>query len=160
MTPILINNLELARSEETYTGRVALDLCGRLAEMIDQSNRDQWVIEYSLIGSSSKFHLPSMQLKINATLPFVCQRCLEGVQLDFELLFDYVISEGEPEGFSEDEDVDWVEASREMNITTLVEDELLVATPLAPTHQHVCKQMKMESGEKHNPFASLKGLIK
>ncbi len=47
-----------------------------------------------------------------------------------------------------------------MNVMELIEDELLMAMPIAPTHTESCIAEKIQSGDKPNPFAVLKGLIK
>ena len=47
-----------------------------------------------------------------------------------------------------------------MNVLQLIEDELLLAMPIAPTHAEACNKASMQSGEKPNPFAVLKGKIK
>ncbi len=156
----LINNLEIAKKQETLTGDITADDCERLIGSVDSGALRALKIRYEITGSASAFHLPSLHLSINASLPLVCQRCLESMLQDFSLSFDYVIHETEPEDFEGDEDVDWLETSREMNIVELVEDELLIAIPVAPMHENACKPLKLESGEKHNPFAVLKGLVK
>ena len=79
---------------------------------------------------------------------------------DIALTFDYVISESETDAFDENDNIDCVGMSREMNLNALIEDELLIAIPLAPTHQPACKPLTTESGEKHNSFSALKNLIK
>ncbi len=156
----LINNLEIAKKQETLAGKITAKECERLIDGVNDAALDSLKIHYELSGTSSTFHLPSLHLSIDASLPLVCQRCLEAMQLDLSLAFDYVISEVEPEAFDGDEDVDWIEASREMNVVELIEDELLIAIPVAPMHESACKPLKLESGEKHNPFAVLKGLVK
>ena len=82
------------------------------------------------------------------------------MELDLSVDYTYVIAEAEPESFEGDEDVDWLEISREMNVDELVEDELLIAMPLGPLHEHACKPLVKEDVEKPNPFAVLKDLIK
>jgi len=47
-----------------------------------------------------------------------------------------------------------------MDLLTLIEDEIIIATPIAPLHEGNCAHGTMQSGEKPNPFAVLKGLIK
>ena len=159
MKPILINNLEVAKKQESIDGEIPGVSCERLLEIIGQD--DQYPqIHYKLSGTTTKFHLPSLHLNIDAGLPVVCQRCLGAMQLKLSLAYDYVISESEPAPFEGDDEVDWLEVSREMNLNALIEDELLMAIPLAPTHADGCKLLKQGSGEKHNPFAALKDLIK
>lgn len=160
MKPILINNLEVAKSQEKLTGNIPMNGCERLTSIISQGEDGVPDIQYTLTGATTKFHLPSLHLTIDAVLPVVCQRCLEPMSLALAVAYDYVISASEPGGVDGGDDFDWVETSREMNLNELIEDELLIATPLAPTHEYECKPAKQESGEKHNPFAALKGLVK
>jgi uncharacterized protein len=47
-----------------------------------------------------------------------------------------------------------------MDVKLLVEDEVILALPIAPVHDNDCTPVTMQSGEKPNPFAALKGLIK
>ena len=160
MKPILINNLEFAKKQEAITHSIDVDSCERLLDLLETSSTLPRNIRYNLTGSTSTFHLPSLGLTIEATLPVLCQRCLQPMQLDLSLDYAYVIAEVEPETFEGDEEIDWLEASREMNVNTLVEDELLMAIPLGPLHDHACKPLIQEQVEKPNPFAVLKGLLK
>lgn len=160
MKPILINNLEIAKSLEKLSGQLDAHDSDRLAEVTDPANQDKLKVHYALVGDGAKSHSPSMHLAVNAVLPLVCQRCLEAMQLDVSLAFVYMVSAAEPEEANESDEIDWVEPSREMNLTELIEDELLIAAPLASTHEHSCQPLKLESGEKPNPFAALKDLIK
>lgn len=160
MKPILINNLEIAKSQEKLTGEINAQDSDRLTEISNPQQLDKLNIHFDLVGDDAKSHVPSMHLRVNATLPLVCQRCLGAMQFDTALAFDYVVSVTEPEEADESDEIDWIESSREMNLTELIEDELLIAIPLAPRHVHNCHPIKLESGEKPNPFAALKGLIK
>ena len=38
-------------------------------------------------------------------------------------------------GELDDEDIEWIEASRELDVATLVEDEILLGLPYAPRHE-------------------------
>lgn len=160
MKPILINNIEFAKNQEEVTHAIDVDSCERLLDLLETSSTLSKSIRYTLIGSASTFHLPSLGLKIEATLPVLCQRCLQPMQLDLSLAYEYVIAEVEPTAFEGDDDIDWIEASREMNVNILVEDELLMAIPLGPLHSHACKPLIQEEVEKPNPFAVLKDLLK
>ncbi len=159
MKPILINNLETAKNQENYSGSIYVACCERLIDVI-RKDCEGAHISYELTGVATRFHLPSLHLTIHASLPVICQRCLDAMQLDLSLTYDYVLCESEPAPFEGGDNVDWLEISREMNLNELVEDELIMAIPLAPTHSHDCKLLKQESGEKHNPFAALKNLTK
>jgi len=160
MKPVLINNLEMAKSQEALIGEMDAKTCERLLDVVDKQHQDALKIQYRLVGQGLINHLPSLQLTLDAQLPLVCQRCLEHLLCDISLTLDYVVSKEEPESIEEDDEVDWLELSRKMNLNELIEDELLIAMPFAPTHEEACKSLKLESGEKHNPFAQLKGLVK
>lgn len=158
MKDILINNLEFARKQGQVKGEIDLAYLERLSAMTANESNHLNKIKYQLDGSQTKMHLPSLHLSINTVLPVICQRCLESMQLELALTFDYVLSETEPVEFEGDEEVDWLEISPNMNLNNLVEDELLIAMPFAPVHQYNCKPAVFEAGEKHNPFDMLKKL--
>ncbi len=156
-----INNLDFAKRLQTLEGDVPFDLLQRLNALLEMDGvSEQSRIRYQLAGQAQKYQLPSLHLLIDATLPMVCQRCLESMHVPLKLQFDYVISAEIPESLDDIDDMDWVEASVDMDLQALIEDELLIALPIAPVHQTVCKQLTFESGEKVNPFSVLKNLKK
>lgn len=165
MKPLLINNLEFSASEQLASGSIELTSLQRLGELLvlQVEHQEPASIQYTLAGSEKKHSLPSLHLTINASLPAICQRCLNEVSVQLKLSFDYLINDTEPVGFDENDDLDWLEASREMNVWGLVEDELLIAFPIAPMHsaqQQECIPYTKQSGEKPNPFAVLKDFAK
>lgn len=166
MKPLLINNLEFAQSEQIVSGSVQLSALQRLNDLLaPQSARQQLAkIHYTLIGGAKKFSQPSLHLTIDAELPAICQRCLSEMNVAFKLDFDYLITDSQPAGFDESDDLDWLESAREMDVHEVIEDELLIAFPIAPmhsaAHQQECMQYTKQSGEKPNPFAVLKDFAK
>jgi uncharacterized protein len=160
MKPLLINNLDFAKNQDEMSQEIDVKNCERLLDLLDVGQQSPKIIRYTLTGVASQFHLPSLALHVEATLPVLCQRCLQTMELDLSVGYTYVITETEPESFEGDEEVDWLEMSREMNVDELVEDELLIAMPLGPLHEHACKPLVKEDVEKPNPFAVLRDLIK
>ena len=157
MKPILINNIEFAEKNLEITGEIEASSCERLLELLNVSSENLVDIRYTLIGAAKKQQLPNLHLSIDAKLPVLCQRCLAPMQLDFALSFDYIISAQAPAEVEESDEIDWLEASLTMNVNELVEDELLIAIPIAPKHENGCAPATTQSGEKPNPFAVLKG---
>ena len=139
---------------------IDVDSCERLFDLLEKNSTLSKSIRYTLIGSASTFHLPSLDLKVEAKLPVLCQRCLQPMLLNLSLSFEYVVADVEPAAFEGEDDIDWVAASREMNVNHLVEDELLIAIPIGPLHSHTCKPPIQEAAQKPNPFAVLKDLLK
>lgn len=158
MDKLLINNLEFAEKQLRSVGKIALKNLPRLSEIINGKNTecDLFFVEYTILGSHL-YNLPSLHLQIHGLIPLQCQRCLEPVEHAIELEFDYVLSDVEPSEIVENQDLDWLEIDAAMDLVGLIEDELLIALPIAPMHSFDCKTQKMESGEKINPFAVLKG---
>ena len=160
MKPTLINNIEFAEKNLEITGKIEANNCERLLELLNISSEYSADIRYTLIGTAKKQQLPNLHLSIDATLPVLCQRCLAPMQLDFALSFDYIISAEAPAEAEESDEIDWLEASLTMNVNELVEDELLIAMPIAPKHDNGCAPASTQSGDKPNPFAVLKDLVK
>jgi len=164
--PLLINNLEFAISEQVVSGSVELAALTRLNDLLAlKIERQQTAkIHYTLIGKAKKFSQPSLHLTIDAKLPTTCQRCLNEMNVLLKLDFDYLISDSAPASFDENDDLDWLESAREMHVWEVIEDELLIAFPIAPVHssahQQECIQLTKQSGEKPNPFAALKDFAK
>ena len=157
MKPTLINNIEFAEKNLEIAGKIEASSCERLLELLNVSSENLADIRYKLIGTAKKQQLPNLNLSIQAKLPVLCQRCLAPMQLNFALTFDYVISAQAPLEAEENDEIDWLEAAPNMNVNELIEDELLIAMPIAPKHDNGCAPATTQSGEKPNPFAVLKG---
>ena len=159
MNDLIIHNLEFAEAQQTLAGEIDALKCERLAETLLPSGKGGR-INFKLTGAAKQLRNPSLHLQLDAQLPVTCQRCLDEMQVQLNLDFNYIICNELPIETDENDDTDWLEAAPEMNLQALIEDEILLAMPIAPTHTHDCSKQSMQSGEKPNPFAALKGLIK
>lgn len=157
-----INNLDFAKRQQVLEGDIALPEVLRLQAVLAEGAQaaNNSTIHFKLAGHSQHYQLPSLHLDIEANLSMVCQRCLEQMQVPITLHFDYVVSAEESATLDDNDEVDWVEQSDAMDVGALIEDELLIALPIAPVHASQCKQLNLESGEKPNPFSVLKALKK
>ena len=133
-----------------------LDDCDRLRDSL-ASNSQDFLLSYALQGQVNMASELRLNLQIDAILPCVCQRCLENVNITLGLNFHYVINSEAAEELDKLDDVDWLEADMEMDLTTLIEDEVLAAFPFAPMHLD-CNAVTMQSGDNPNPFAVLQAL--
>ena len=156
---LVINNLEFAQAQQTLAGEIDALKCERLAETLAPSGKGA-PISFKLTSTARQLRNPSLHLHIEAQLPVSCQRCLDEMLVHLNLTFNYIICNALPTEIDENDDTDWLEAAPEMNLQELIEDELLLAMPISPMHDHDCSKQSMQSGEKPNPFAVLKGLIK
>ncbi len=115
-----------------------------------------------------------LHLEIQASLPMQCQRCLQAMEhgLQVQRSFRFVRDENEAMAQDDESEEDLLVASRQFNLLELIEDELIMALPFAPTHE-VCPQpVKLEArspdfdaalAQKPQAFAALgqlKGALK
>ena len=167
MKLLTINNLEFTQKQLEVTDSFAPISLNRLAETLALQDKNVHLatIHFTLTGDYKRFRQPSLHLHIKSQLPVICQRCLDEMLINLDLNFDYLLSDStineieanEVEGGDE---IDWLEINSEMNVHELIEDELLLAMPIAPAHEGPCSSLSMQSGEKPNPFAVLKGKFK
>ena len=170
--PILIDNIAFAKKNERLAGSLSLAECPRLFELLKDSpsnvqpkysNAD--LISYTLQGQTDAVGQHYLHLALTTNLATTCQRCLNEMPLKLALNFNYLIAEisdmaVEDGNIHSPDDVDLQQASPVMDIIALIEDEIIMAMPIAPIHEEDCGALVSQSGEKPNPFAVLKGLIK
>lgn len=161
MKPLIINNLEFAQKQLKLSESFEVSNLKRLSDTLalDDESTLKTPVHFELIGNSKQFRQPSLHLRIKTKLPVICQRCLNEMHINLDLNFDYLISDNVIEDIDVNDETDWLEANNEMNLHELIEDELLLAMPIAPVHENSCTKLSMQSGEKPNPFAVLKGKI-
>ena len=167
MKLLTINNLEFAQKQLEVTDSFAPISLNRLAETLalQEKNVHLATIHFTLTGDYKRFRQPSLHLHIKSQLPVICQRCLDEMLINLDLNFDYLLSDStineiEANEVESSDEIDWLEINSEMNVHELIEDELLLAMPIAPAHEGPCSSLSMQSGEKPNPFAVLKGKFK
>lgn len=171
MKLLTINNLEFAQKQQEIADNFAPFSLNRLAEtlLLQGENAHLATIRFTLMGDCKRFRQPSLHLHIKSHLPVICQRCLDEMLINLDLNFDYLLSDStinemeakemEAKNTEYSEEMDWLEINSEMDVRELIEDELLLAMPIAPVHDGSCSSLSMQSGENPNPFAVLKGKI-
>ena len=163
-----------ALSQGTHSGEQRLSRFERLMEQ-SQDLGGETLVTYAVQGEvrsdASGADEPWLHLSAQATLSLICQRCLTPVDevVSFERDFRFVASEALAEVEDEESEEDVLVLSKSFNLLELIEDELLMSTPLVPKHE-VCPQpVKLQAAdpefvavvqEKPNPFAVLQQLKK
>jgi uncharacterized protein len=113
--------------------------------------------------------VPWLHLEAEATVPLTCQRCLTPVEtpLVVDRWFRFVADEATAEAEDEDSEEDLLVASRDFDLPTLIEDELLMEIPVMPVHEVCPVPVRLSSSDddfqaaeevKPNPFAVLGAL--
>jgi len=104
-------------------------------------------------------------LAARTTMPMVCQRCLEpvDVDIDFSREFRFVATEAQAELEDDQSEEDVLVSAPDFDLLALVEDELLMSLPPSPKHQRCPRPVKLAVADKDfvvaeevvNPFAVL-----
>ncbi|MFD1121164.1 YceD family protein [Methylophilus flavus] len=159
---------ELARQQKKSEGVLTIASLPRLQEALSELGvtDDQALakvsVVYQLQGLPPRYfgdaQLPMLGLAVQTNLPLICQRCFAPMPQFLDVQFEFAVCDEPPEALLEDEDVDWLESSAESAFESLVEDELLMALPIAVMHEETCAPLQKTAGEKPNPFAALKNL--
>lgn len=157
--------LELAKQQKEMGGQLQAAELPRLQEALHAlgvSGGNGLDVRYRIQGASPRYFgetaLPMLVLEVQTVLPLVCQRCFSPMPQQMDMRFEYALCNEPPEALLEDEQVDWLEESDDSSVAALVEDELLMALPIAVMHEEMCVSLQQSAGEKPNPFAALKQL--
>lgn len=150
---------EFARRQLALDGRLDARELPRLAQMIRGAEQAQ-PVEYALAGRQRDDKL-FIDVTVRAELVLECQRCLEDkretVTAQTCLL---LVPEGTemPDDELEVDEYDAIRAGRDFDVLGAVEEELLLALPLAPTHAACKMPAAQENGGERSPFAQLAAL--
>lgn len=151
----VIDSLEFARDGRSIAGEVPLKELGRLVDVLVD---DAGALAVEVRGEQDEEGRQFLGLRVRGGLKLRCQRCLEA--LAFALDIDsrlQLVAPGEawPDEELADDGVDAIEASRELAVLPLVEDEVLLALPIVARHGHCRPPMAAETESKPSPFAAL-----
>lgn len=142
------------------SGKVPVAALERLADVLAEPAGE---LTWSLAGSSDSRGRSILLLTVSGALKLGCQRCLKPLEFavasDSRLLLVKAGTEW-PDDEMEDDGYDAVESSDAMDVLALVEDEVLLALPIAPRHTD-CELPGAASKEQEpSPFAALAQLKK
>lgn len=122
-------------------------------------------LQYQIDGVFDVQGRPALRVRMNGRLELTCQRCLEGSE--FEVDIDSVLALATSQVAIDLEPVEvegpeWILAAKTMPVLDLIEDELLLAVPFAPRHEHCSEAVGTAEAAKNSdsPFSGLKGLLR
>ncbi|MDB5825249.1 MAG: hypothetical protein JWR21_3953 [Herminiimonas sp.] len=166
MSAFIIDAFQFCRQQERREGKVAVSDLRRLSEEL--SGVPTGLLHWSLVGGSDRQGRPQLQVSATGLVQLRCQRCLGPMPFDLASHSVLVLAPDEAtadelDQLLEEEEVEVVVGSSAMNFLTIVEDEALLALPLAPRHDHCPEPLEPVSdkpGEeaRKSPFAALKNL--
>jgi uncharacterized protein len=125
---------DLAARGESLAGQVDATRRVRVADRL-APKAGAALIAWKIVGGRDPAGRPMLTVTIEGGLPLVCQRCLQpfelGVAQQTELLLARAEAEVEPLDAGEAE---VVLAAQPLDALTLIEDEILLSLPFAPSH--------------------------
>lgn len=163
MEVLLVDIFEFCRLKEERKGEIAVSDLDRLAdEAVDKSGMLLW----SLQGGSNRMGNLQLMLTVSGPVQLRCQRCLTPFAYSIQSESTLVVapdekSADEIEKLLDDDMVEVIVGTRDFDIVRLIEDEALLALPLAPKHA-ICPDNAaldaLDGARKESPFLVLKNL--
>jgi len=159
----VINNIEFAQKALEIHDIIPLLQFTRLQDLLVSQ---QGKLDCRLSGGRDANNLAYLQLQVKGAMPLLCQRCLQPFDfgVDIDLRYKIVRDEAQlPAPEDEGDDEDFLLSQADMPVLELIEDELLLALPMAPRHaDDVCAIAGGEAAanalKNPNPFARLEAL--
>ena len=149
-----IDGLQFARGRDRVSGSIGIDALPRLAAM----GCDAAALTYRVRGGENGGGRPSLTVEISGELRLVCQRCLGPLAFPLAVRSELELAETGGEIEAAEDDVDRVLATKAMDVAALVEDEAILALPMAPLHERCETGVASGAAVKAGPFASLAAL--
>ena len=144
-----------ARDGRVLEGTLAVEDLDRLHDLLVDIDGE---VTFRLQGYKGEGGESMLHLEVSGTVPLACQRCLEAVpcDLDVDAVLELVPAGAElSQDELEDDTRDFLPVERELDVVELVEDEILLALPVAPRHEKCGLPGAANAGERINPFAKL-----
>jgi uncharacterized protein len=147
----LIDGLQFARGAETLAGTLDPTRLPRLAEMRCTVE----ALSYELRGRTDAQGRCWLRVSGDGMLLLECQRCLEPFSFPLAFCTELLLAASQREIEAADDDFDRVLAAKEMDVCLLVEDEVILALPMAPRHEQCGGGPIGETTGRASPFGEL-----
>ncbi|MEQ1913711.1 MAG: DUF177 domain-containing protein [Sideroxydans sp.] len=154
----LIDALEFARNGKQLRGEVPISALSRLGDLLTDS---RGMLHYAVHGYRVG-EVDMLGIEISGECHLRCQRCLG--ELNYPLTLNAnlrLVSSAEMDEVEAEDEVEYLEASSQLDVLALVEDELLLSLPFSPKHATgVCVPAPESLQHSANPFSVLAALKK
>jgi uncharacterized protein len=127
------DSLQFAKSGDSLKGALRAEELPRLS---DSLRPDDVAVQYQLAGIMASGR-PAIRLRVDVTVWLTCQRCLAPYPevLSLDTVLPVARNEDELERWENlDPMLDALIADPELDVATLVEDEILLSIPVVPMH--------------------------
>lgn len=156
----VVDSLEFARDAGRISGTIPVASLVRLGDMLAN---DSGILDYRVRGERDHQGGSYLLVEVDGKVVVRCQRCLHEMAVPLHVasrLRLVVPGVPWPEDDLEDDSADAIEADRELALLPLIEDEILLALPLAPRHERCEPPVPLRDEQEPSPFAALAKLKK
>lgn len=150
-----INSLKFAFEARRLAGEVPVDCMRRLADALADDEGD---LAWEVRGDRDDEGKPYLMVAVSGELHLKCQRCLAALNFKLSVRSHLqLVAPGQswPDESLEDDRSDPVEALEEQPLLPLLEDEVLLALPIAPRHEFCALPGYDQDSIAASPFAAL-----
>jgi uncharacterized protein len=158
-TQTVIDSLEFARTGQALRGSLPLPGLTRLRDTLADT---LGTVAFEITGGTDSRGRPILTVAIHGMLHLQCQRCLEALDHPLRVLNTLLlVGPGEAKAALDEEETEWIEASRELDLAAVIEDEILLSLPYAPKHEEgACQALggTLAGGAGASAFAGLAAL--
>ena len=156
LQPAAIDGLAFAHNAAVLEGRLGMESLPRLA----QSGCSGSVVDFVLTGEINERGKPGLRLAVDGSVRLECQRCRGSLDFPLHLEAQLELASSEAGIRAVDDDIERVVAGHEMSVAALVEDEVLLALPMAPKHEQCRAAAGLRANAKPSAFQALAALRK
>lgn len=163
----VIDSLDFVRNTSVRRGKIHPAELTRLQSYLFDNDGG---LEYTVSGLLNKNSKAILRILISGEINLCCQRCLGKLEHTLDLQTDLILANNEEELclYDEDDTVDSILASTEMDVMMLIEDEIILNLSIASFHpEDECSLESLignnQTADKklsENPFAALAALKK
>lgn len=160
----VIDSLEFAHAGQELRGSLPVTRLARLRDGLFDPVGD---VEFTLRGGRDEERRPILQLEISGPLHLQCQRCLGMLEYPLGVCSTLLLVRpgADVSATADDPEApDCIEASAQLDVVALIEDEILLSLPFAPRHVEgscrsaFAKDPGERDAEKRSAFSGLAGL--
>ena len=166
LLPDFADPTRLCALGKAYEGAIPLADLPRLAPLLTSTEGEA---AFALAFRMDADGRPMVQVKVRASLPVQCQRCLDTMIHEVDSMSRLVVVSGPEEAERLPDDLDpLLVGDDRVALRSLLEDELLLAMPTAPRHRSEDCKVKLDEvnaqpdqqaepveGDAEHPFAAL-----
>lgn len=164
----VINPLDFVQNAGIHHGKIPVDALVRLHDFLFDKEGE---LIYQISGQFDKNEKPVLHLEIKGKIHLSCQRCLGQLihTVDLQTFLVLAKNEAELEQADEDDTADAILATPDMDIVSLIEDEIILSLSISSRHaEGECGMQELESindslpskTQPAHPFAALLALKK